>query len=159
MMEIAFEDCVNFVRVEKRITPKHTEPDLEILMAARAIEDLFFTPRKLPKFKVELEAWTGLWAAKWSERIKIAKPQKTGNNFLIETKWSRLPQRFEILERLVPVTIRCGEFCGTTLIPTLAIKQQLSAPTTPSEAELLHSSALMIKILAKTRGPLIFITP
>jgi len=160
VMELVVEDCANYIKINQK--KKTVEKDeLELLKFLYKVDKVYFVPKKLPAFKEEIGVWSGLWTKKWFERVVVTTnklPSTPTSTVEIEEKLSRLQMREKILAQLVLVTIECGEFCGTKLLPVLAVKQQLTTTTETNPLKLLQTSAETIRILSQTHGPLIYLT-
>jgi len=160
VMELVVEDCANYIKIKRK--EKLVEKDeLELLKFLYKVDKVYFVPKKLPAFKEEIGVWSGLWTKKWFERVVVTTnklPSTPALTVEIDGKLNRLQMRKKILAQLVPVTIKCGEFCGTELLPILAVKQQLTTMTETNPAKLLQTSAETIRILSQTHGPLIYLT-
>jgi hypothetical protein len=160
VMGLVIEDCANYIRMNRKEEPVE-EDELALLKFSYKVDKVYFVPKKLPAFKEEIGAWSGLWTKKWFERVVVTpnKPPSTSTPPVeIEERLIRLQIKAEILAQLVPVTIKCGEFCGTKLLPVLAVKQQLTMTTETNPIKLIQTSAETIRALSQTHGPLIYIT-
>ncbi|HDH43923.1 MAG TPA: hypothetical protein ENG66_00740 [Thermococcus sp.] len=148
MLQMSVEDCIYFIAVDNQ--QLQGKSPLECLYF---IEKKFFKPKVFPKFKEEVQVWAELWFKKWKQRVKITSNPPPTKKRISPTKIKE-----NIINQLIPTTIKQGELCGVKMISNLAVRLELTkTQQNLSDFQLLKRSEERVKELSRTTGPLIYI--
>lgn len=165
VLQIACQDLTNYLKVHWELIGKESN---ECELVERLEKFYNENPAELEEF---LKIWTGIWLAKWKERVKLlignensskwSKATKTLSN--AEPLWKNLANRKEVEEVITLTLIKNGEICGTSILAENLIKMELGEKNAgyASEAKqalmLLNSTLRRARELARSKGPLIFV--
>lgn len=148
MLQMSVEDCLCFITVDN--PQLQGKSPLECLYF---IEKKFFKPKVFPEFKEEVRVWAELWFKKWKQRVKI-----TGNPPPTRRRIAPTKIKENIVNQLIPTTIKQGELCGVKIISNLAVRLELTkTQQILNDLQLLKRSEERVKELSRTTGPLIYI--
>jgi len=127
-------------------------------------------PKELEEF---VDAWTGIWIKKWSERVKllIGQQEEENSNWQKVSKkicdaeplWKTLPNRREVEDVVVESLIRNGEICGTNILSENLIKMELGSTEKidvkkdEDALNLISGTLRRARNLSRSKGPLIFV--
>lgn len=164
VLQIACQDLTNYLKVHWDLVGKEVN-ECEIV---ERIEKVFNeNSSELDEF---LRVWTGIWLAKWNERVKLlignenskrwnkaAKTLKSG-----ETAWSQLSNRNEIEDLIVGTLVKNAEICGTSILAENLIKMELGEEKDYETDEerivnVVNDTLRKAREMAQSKGPLIFV--
>lgn len=164
VLQIACQDLTNYLKVHWDLVGKEAN-ECEIV---EKIEKVFNeNSSELDEF---LRVWTGIWLAKWNERVKLligndnskrwnkaAKTLKSG-----ETAWTQLSNRTEIEDLIVGTLVKNAEICGTSILAENLIKMELGEEKEYETDEerivnVVNDTLRKAREMAQSKGPLIFV--
>ena len=164
VLQIACQDLTNYLKVHWDLIGKEAN-ECEIV---EKIEKVFNeNPSELDEF---LGVWTGIWLAKWNERVKLlignenskrwnhaAKVLKNG-----EAAWGNLSNRREIEDIIVSTLVKNAEICGTSILAENLIKMELGEEKDYESDEerivnVVNDTLRKAREMAQSKGPLIFV--
>jgi hypothetical protein len=164
VLQIACQDLTNYLKVHWDLIGKEAN-ECEIV---EKIEKVFNeNPSELDEF---LGVWTGIWLAKWNERVKLlignenskrwnhaAKALKNG-----EAAWDNLSNRREIEDVIVATLVKNAEICGTSILAENLIKMELGEEKDYESDEerivnVVNDTLRKAREMAQSKGPLIFV--
>lgn len=165
VLQIACQDLTNYLKVHWDLVGREAS-DCEVV---ERLEKFFNENRaELEEF---LNAWTGVWLAKWKERVKLLIGNENSNRWNKATKllnnaeplWKKLTNRREIEEIVTLTLVKNGEICGTSILAENLLKMELGEKKKEYANEKEHILNVVNDTLRKTRelahskGPLIFV--
>lgn len=165
VLQIATQDLTNYLKVHWNLVGKESN-ECEVI---ERLENFFNENRdELEEF---LAIWTGIWLAKWKERVKLLIGNENSNRWNKVTKilnnaepvWKSLTNRQEIEEIVTLTLIKNGEICGTSILAENLLKMEIGEKKRDfksNEERLLNvvnSTLTKARDLAQSKGPLIFV--
>ncbi|MEM2119172.1 MAG: hypothetical protein QW840_03495 [Candidatus Bathyarchaeia archaeon] len=165
VLQIACQDLTNYLKVHWELVGKEAN-DCEVV---ERLEKFFNEDREeLEEF---LTIWTGIWLAKWKERVKLlignenAARWNKASSMLSkgEPLWKTLENRKEIEEIVTSTLIKRGEICGTSILAENLLKMELGEKRRANASEnehvvnVVNCTLRKAKELAQSKGPLIFV--
>jgi hypothetical protein len=164
VLQIACQDLTNYLKVHWDLVGKETN-ECEIV---ERIEKIFNgNPSELNEF---LGVWTGIWLAKWNERVKLLIGNENSKRWNHVTKilkngesaWSSLSNRREIEDLIVTTLVKNAEICGTSILAENLIKMELGEEKDYESDEerivnVVNDTLRKAREMAQSKGPLIFV--
>jgi len=165
VLQIACQDLTNFLKIHWDLVGKDAN-ECEIV---ERLEKFFNeTPGELEEF---LRVWTGIWLAKWNERVKLLIGNENSKRWNRVTKilnngeaaWGSLSNRNEIEDVVVSTLVRNGEICGTSILAENLIKMELGeekrdyANDEERILNVVNDTLRKARELTQSKGPLIFV--
>jgi hypothetical protein len=165
VLQIACQDLTNCLKVHWELVGKEAN-DCEV---ADRLEKFFNENRD--ELEEYLNVWTGIWFAKWKERVKLIIGNENSNRWNKATKtlntaeplWKNLSSRREMEEIVVLTLVKNGEICGTSILAENLLKMELGEKKKAylhegeQELTLVNSTLRKARELAQSKGPLIFV--
>lgn len=165
VLQIACQDLTNYLKVHWELIGKEAG---ECELVERLEKFYNENAAELEEF---LRIWTGIWLAKWKERVKLLignenakkwnKTTKNLNN--VEPLWRNLANRKEMEEVVTLTLVKNGEICGTSILAENLLKMELSERTNEYSSEakqtltIVNNTLRKARELARSKGPLIFV--
>jgi hypothetical protein len=165
VLQIACQDLTNCLKVHWELIGKEAN-DCEIV---ERLEKFFNENRdELEGF---LDVWTGIWLAKWKERVKLLIGNENSNRWNKATKvlnnaeplWKNLSNRREMEEIVTLTLVKNGEICGTSILAENLLKMELGEKKREYQGEgehvlnVVNNTLRKARELAQSTGPLIFV--
>jgi hypothetical protein len=164
VLQVACQDLANYLKVHWDLVGKGAT-ECEVV---ERLEKVFNeNPCELEEF---LGIWTGIWLAKWKERVKLLignenskrwnHAAKVLNNG--EAAWGSLSNRQEIEDVIISTLVRNAEICGTSILAENLIKMELGDDKDWKSDEervvnVVNDTLRKARELAQSKGPLIFV--
>ena len=164
VLQIASQDLTNYLKVYWDLVGKDAS-DCEIV---ERLEKTF--NENADELEEFLGFWTGMWLAKWNERVKllignenskrwnhVAKTLKNG-----ETAWAGLSNRREVEDIVISTLIKNSEICGTSILAENLIKMELGEEKEYDSDEerivnVVNDTLRKAREMTQSKGPLIFV--
>ena len=165
VLQIACQDLTNYLKVHWDLVGKEAN---ECDVVERLEKFYNENPSELSEF---LNIWTGIWLAKWIERVKLLignenskgwnKVTKILNN--AEPLWKSLSNRREMEEIIATTLVKNGEVCGTSILAENLLKMELGEEKRDyingeeQVVNVVNNALKKARELAQSKGPLIFV--
>jgi hypothetical protein len=165
VLQIACQDLTNYLKVHWNLVGKEAN-ECEIV---ERLEKFFNeNPSELAEF---LGVWTGIWLAKWKERVKLLIGNENSKRWNHVTKilsngeeaWKSLSNRHEIEDVIVSTLVKNAEICGTSILAENLVKMELGEEKKDYESDeerivnVVNDTLRKARELAQSKGPLIFV--
>jgi hypothetical protein len=165
VLQIACQDLTNYLKVHWNLVGKEAN-ECEIV---ERLEKFFNeNPSELAEF---LGIWTGIWLAKWKERVKLLIGNENSKRWNHVTKilsngeaaWKSLSNRHEIEDVIISTLVKNAEICGTSILAENLVKMELGEEKKDYESDeeqivnVVNDTLRKARELAQSKGPLIFV--
>jgi hypothetical protein len=164
VLQIACQDLTNYLKVRWDLVGKETS---ECEIVERLEKNFNENATELQEF---LGVWTGIWLAKWKERVKLLIGNENSKRWNRVTKtlkngeaaWASLSDRCEIEDVIISTLIKNAEICGTSILAQNLIKMELGEEKDYETDEerivnVVNDTLRKARELAQSKGPLIFV--
>ena len=127
VLQVAFQDFTNYLKFNWNLADK----EKNILDHADKMEQL----HKDDPVEIELflTVWSGIWLKKWKKRVNLVIGKQSQNELSkapetfakVESLWTKLECREEMIEIVASMLIKNAEICGTKIIAENLLKMEL----------------------------------
>jgi hypothetical protein len=165
VLQIACQDLTNYLRVHWNLIGRDTDQCEVVAKLEKFFEE---NPEELQEF---ITMWSGMWLRKWGERVKLLIGNENSKKWNNVTKilnnadplWTRLSNRYQMMDTVISTLIRNGEICGTSILAENLLKMELGDGkrnyTNEKEQTLnvVNNALKKARDLTQSKGPLIFV--